>query len=132
MRLLSKIKPEFPLRLGLAGTFLYSGWNLLQNPADWVWALDEALLIMPIPLRDFITESVGKEQFLQFQGGIELGFVALLLMWFLPKSIFRFAAAAITLEFAGILLATGIDSITFRDIGLIGAAAALSIIAYKK
>ena len=50
---------------------------------------------------------------------------AVFLAWFLPRGAIRIASGLAALEIAGILLFTGIDLITFRDIGLLGAALAL-------
>jgi len=132
MNIARKLKPEFFLRLGLAGTFIYSGTDLVRNPANWKWALDSVLVKSPAFVEDIVNNTVGAEKFLQMHGVAELLFAALLLLWFIPKKLLKITTLFITLEFALILLMTGIDSITFRDIGLLGASLALLSIAYRK
>lgn len=120
MRFLQKINPEWPLRLGLGGMFIYSGYDLFMHPTGWYWA------IYPLPqgIQNTI-DSIGIDAYLQFQGILELVLAFLLLAWFLPRWTLTIASFMVILEMAFILLFVGVRADTFRDIGLLGAAIAL-------
>ena len=118
---------EWFLRLGLAGTYLYSGYDLFMHPSAWHWAIR--------PLPEFIQgiiNSFGIDQYLRIQGASELFFALLFLLWFLPRPIVRIVTLLAALEMASILLFVGIGGDTFRDIGLLGAALALAAIPSKE
>ncbi len=115
----SKIS-EWSLRFALAGTYVYSGLDLVRHPTAWYWALR--------PLPDFfqrIISAVGTDRYLQLQGASELAFAVVFLAWFLPSKIVRIFAALAAFEMIAILLMVGINGETFRDIGILGAAAGL-------
>lgn len=117
---LQKISPEWPLRIGLGLMYIYSGVDILRHPSAWLWAVR----LLPDWL-EVIPKLIGPERFLFLQGLGEIFLAFLLLAWFLPRK-FLFAGAVITtLEMAGILLFVGLDAVTFRDIGLLGASVAL-------
>lgn len=78
------------------------------------------LVIMPI------------DSYLRFQGAVELLIAFLLLSFFFPKKIALFAAAVSSLEILFILFFAPQFSITFRDIGVLGASLALFIILWNK
>jgi len=132
MRLLRKIRPEAPLRVGLAATFIYSGLGLIRHPESWVWALKPLLSMLPENLYIFVSETIGVERLLQLQGGMELIFAIVLLAWFIPKKTMRIFALFISLEFAVILGVSGLNDITFRDLGLLGAALSLLVIFHRR
>lgn len=123
MALLTKFKPEIFLRLGLGLTYLYSGYDILVHPTAWIWAITS----LPQFLKDIIAV-VGFENFLRIQGAGELLFAFVFLAWFIPGGIVKWAALFTAMEMALILLLVGIDPITFRDFGLLGAASALLVI----
>lgn len=121
----SKIKPEWTLRLGLGLMYLYSGYDIFYNPRSWVnfvptWFSQGISPILPI------------DTYLRFQGVGEFIIGLLFLAWFFGKWGLRVAAIIATIEMASILLFVGVDLITFRDIGLLGAAIAILIISFKK
>lgn len=118
---------EIPLRLGLGGMFLYSGYDLIMHPTGWYWALRP----LPQALQTLINTGIGKDSYLMFQGAGELVIAALLLMWFLPRWTLKIAALATTIEMAAILLLVGLNLETFRDIGLLGASIALFMSSLK-
>lgn len=120
-------KPETFLRLGLGLTYLYSGLDLVRHPASWSWAIRG----LPVALSSLI-ERAGVERFLLVQGFGELLFAAILLLWFLPSKLVKWVAFLIAVEMALILWLVGLDPITFRDLGLLGAALALWLIYLKK
>ena len=131
MIILKKINPEWSLRLGLGLMYLYSGYDLFMHPTAWVWAI-------PFWLRVVIGSVAALNSYLRFQGIIEIIFAAVFLAWFLPKGLARWTALLATLEFAAILILAFMPwsetnfLITFRDIGLLGAASALFILLSKE
>src|SRR3989344_5532302 len=122
--MLQKIKPEWPLRLGLGLMYLYSGIDLIMNPKGWTWGL-------PYWYKQMVLAVMPVESYLRFQGAVELLMAFLLLSFFFPKKVALAVAAVSSLEFLFILLFAPQFSITFRDIGLLGAALALLIIYFK-
>lgn len=101
--------------------YVYSGTSLIRQPLDWQgflppWFGDMVSRFLPLPT------------YLAFQGAGELALAALFLLPFVPLVFVRIAAVVAAFEFAGILLFTGLDLITFRDIGLLGAAVALALL----
>jgi hypothetical protein len=122
MHLLQKISPEWSLRLGLGAMYIYSGVDLIRHPTAWYWAVRP----LPMPVQNFI-HARGLNQYLVLQGIGELVLAFFLLAWFLPR-IFPFSAALLTaIEMALIIVLVGVDAVTFRDIGLLGAALALTV-----
>ena len=121
MRFLEKISPEVPLRLGLGLMYLYSGYDLIANPRHWYG-------FIPQWLSRAATEVASVEAYLRAQGIGELFIGVLLLAWFLPRRVGAAAAFGAALEMGLILIFVGIDPITFRDIGLLGAALTLFLI----
>ena len=122
---LLKIKPEWALRVGLGCMYLYSGVGLLRAPSSWygfapVWVVDIWERIAPFDV------------FLRIQGAVELVIAALLLCWFLGRWGLRIGAVLATGEFAFILIFAGVDLVTFRDIGLLGATLALLVLSFSR
>lgn len=126
MNFLQKINPVSPLRLGLGAMYLYSGYDLIVHPSAWTWAI-------PQWFSDIVTTFIPIEQYLHIQGGIELALAAIFLLWFLPRKIVQVAAAISCVEIAGILLLAPLSQllITFRDLGVLGASAALFLLSFK-
>ncbi|PJE64834.1 MAG: hypothetical protein COU90_01050 [Candidatus Ryanbacteria bacterium CG10_big_fil_rev_8_21_14_0_10_43_42] len=115
------ISPSIPLRLGLGAMYLYSGFDLVRNPDNWIsfipgWFMDVLMTITTL------------ETFLRLQGVVELLFAFIFLSLFLPQKGVRVAAVFSALEICSILVFTGVDLITFRDFGLLGASVALIIL----
>ena len=54
-----------------------------------------------------------------------------LLGWFFPRWCVRMAAMLFTVQITLILIFSGVDAVTFRNIGLVGAALALLISLYE-
>lgn len=123
-RVLAKINPEWPLRLGLGLMYLYSGYDIYQYPKAWTWAI-------PYWFRQAVEVVMNIETYLVIQGIGEIILGLLFLAWFSGRWGLRVAALFSTIEMAGILLFTGVTSTTFRDIGLLGASFALMIISFK-
>lgn len=116
---------EWFLRLGLGMMFVYSGLDLIRHPDAWQWAARPLLKFLPEAARVALGSSDLLNKYLVTQGAVELLVALLLLGWFFPRRLSRFAAAAAALEMGAILILLPIDPITFRDIGLCGAALAL-------
>lgn len=124
MNFIERIHPELPLRLGLGLMYLYSGWDLIVNPRHWYG-------FVPRWFSQTVTQLVSIDNYLRLQGAAEMVIGLLFLVRFLPRPAVRFAVAAAAAEMALILLFVGIDPITFRDIGLLGAALAMFVISRR-
>lgn len=110
--------PEWCLRAGLAITYFYSGYHMVLDPASAVgfvpvWFSRAVSVFMPI------------ESYLWLQGAGELVVALVLVLWITPRAAVTIIAALMVLQLSLILLFTGLDVVTFRDAGLIGAALAL-------
>ena len=126
MNPLSRLKPEFALRLTLAGMYLYSGYSLITSPKSWTQ-------FVPYWLKQGLTSvNFPVELFLKIQGGIEIFIAIVFLIWFAPKRLVKWLALISTLEMAFILIFGRLDLTTFRDIGLVGAFFALFLIYARK
>lgn len=121
---LQKIKPEWALRLSLGLMYIYSGFDLFYYPHHWYG-------FVPQWFSRMVTEIVSIEFYLRFQGIGEFVIGLLFLAWFSGKWGVQVASGLAALEMALILLFVGIDPITFRDIGLLGAALALLLLSIK-
>ena len=112
------------LRLGLGFMYVYSGYDIITHPTAWYWTL------RPLPqfLQGIINNQIGINNYLKAQGVGELLLAFLFLAWFLPKRIVRVAASVAAAEMFFILALVGIDAVTFRDIGLLGAALSLFLL----
>lgn len=124
MNFLQKISPEWSLRLGLGFMYLYSGYDLFYNPWHWYG-------FMPKWFSQTVTQIVSIDAYLRIQGIGEIIIGLLFLAWFFGVRGVRIAAALAVFEMALILLFVGIDPITFRDIGLLGAAIAILILSFQ-
>ncbi len=120
MNFFSKISPEWPLRIGLAATYLYSGWSIMTAPTSWTQ-------FVPGWFKGLVTPIMPLEVFMRIQAAGELVFAIALLLWFLKPFFLKYVALLGGLEMAGILFfgSSGIDLITFRDLGLLGGFATL-------
>ncbi len=123
---INKLSPEWILRLSLGAMYLYSGIDLVRHPKAWYW------VIRPLPqFAQDVINAFGIDLFLRIQGLIELTFAVILVLWFLPKILSKIVAIFIVIEMAAILFFVGVDGVTFRDIGLLGAALALYVLLNK-
>jgi len=120
---LTKLRPELFLRAGFGIMYLYSGFDLFYNPQHWYGFVPQwfSRIIAPIPV----------ETYLRIQGSGEIVIGLLFLIPFFGTRGWRIAALIAVLEMLLITVLVGIDPITFRDIGLLGGAAALFIISYN-
>ena len=123
--LVRKIHPIWFLRIGFGVMFAYSGVDLIRHPWNWYG-------FMPQWLVYGITRIVLMDTYLRIQGAVELAIALLLLLWFLPRWALRLGAAFASLELLLITLVVGIDLITFRDLGLLGAALALLVASFTQ
>lgn len=111
--------PEFFLRLGLGLTYLYSSMGLLRNPVDWSG-------FAPIWLIDLVEKFVSIEVFFRMQGVLELLLALTLLAWFASRKFVFIASIVGSIHVLLVILLAGVNPITFRDIGLLGAWLALA------
>tara|TARA_B100000745_G_scaffold300364_1_gene254029 strand:- start:7470 stop:7958 length:489 start_codon:yes stop_codon:yes gene_type:complete len=122
MRFTKRItQPEVFLRLGLGLTFLWSGYNIYTTPENWLGFLEQ----LPAWLIDPLTTYLTFEQILLAQGVAEMVFGAVFLLWFVPYGIVKLVSFIVALELAVIIWLLGVDTVTFRDIGLLGATLAV-------
>ena len=131
MNTFQNVKPQWVLRVSLGVMYLYSGFNLFWHPSAWQWAL-------PYWLKQIITQFIAVNSYLKFQGIVEIAMAALFLLWFLKPAIVRWVALLSVLEMVVILILAFFPfsetnfSITFRDIGILGASLALFLLLSKK
>lgn len=121
MNILKKVSPEWALRIGLGIMYLYSGYDLFVKPYHWYG-------FVPQWFSQMVTQITAVDNYLRIQGIGEALIGVLLLAWFLPRVFVRIASLLTIFEMGLILLFVGIDPITFRDIGLLGAALALVVL----
>jgi len=126
MNFLRNIHPTWPLRLGLGLMYLYSGIDIIRHPSAWTWAIPPwfsqlVLVFMPI------------DTYMKIQGALEVLLAVVFLLWFLPRRVVLLAAFVSCIEIAGILLLAPLSQflITFRDLGVLGASAALFLLSLK-
>ena len=124
MNFFFKISPEWTLRIGFAAMYFYSGVRIFSAPQNWAWAV-------PSWFSGAVT-SLGfdTETYLKLQAIGEVVFALAFLAWFLRPAVLEIITVFAAVEMAGILLlgGTGINSITFRDLGILGGLIALVII----
>jgi hypothetical protein len=118
-----KLTSEWALRLSLGVMYLYSGVDIVRHPSSWTWAIRSLPTWIYGPITIF-----GVENFLYLQGIVEILFGVVLLGWFVSKAIVKYVGLVSALEMAAIVILVGIDAVTFRDIGLIGAGLALFLL----
>lgn len=119
-----KTPPEWPLHFGLGLVYIYSGYGLLFNPSSWTWAI-------PSWFAALVNQLMPVEVYLRLQGIIELMMALILLTWFSNKKLVGLVALISSVEFIFILLFAPQFSVTFRDMGLLGAALAILITTFK-
>ncbi|OGZ43900.1 MAG: hypothetical protein A3J55_00510 [Candidatus Ryanbacteria bacterium RIFCSPHIGHO2_02_FULL_45_17b] len=107
------------LRLGLAAMFGYSGMDILLHPTAWYWAVRG----LPLFVQNIIN-TIGIDTYLMLQGASEVFFALVFLLWVWPR-LTRAVALLAGVEMVAILLMVGVDAVTFRDFGPLGAAIAL-------
>ena len=122
-RLAQRLNVEWILRTSLGLMYFWSGIDLLRYSTAWYWA------VRPLPMIvQNVINKIGIDQYLKIQGIGELALAGILLFKFVPRVAVLIVAGITVIEMAGILLFVGVDAITFRDIGLLGAALALYVI----
>lgn len=124
IRLFQKINPELALRLGLGLTYIYSGQSLFYNPTLWYG-------FEPQWFHDAVTSIISFDMYLRLQGIFEFTLGLILIAWFVPRAAVKIASMLFVVHLSLILLFAGIDPITFRDIGLLSAAVALTVLIFR-
>lgn len=115
---------QWPLRLGCAFVNLYAGFYLVTDPARYY-------KFVPWWLNEIANSVASVDAYLRLQGAGELVIATVLCGWFFPKWAVRAAALTLAVEMSLILVFVGVDSITFRNVGLLGAAYALVLETYE-
>lgn len=106
------------LRIGLAVTFVWIGVLIFRDPVSWGgYLLPWAVQAIPIPIDQFM---VGVAVFDMLAG------LFLLFNLFTP-----YVAFLATLHLIGVLVGSGINAVTVRDIGLLFAAFSLFVYTSK-
>ena len=120
MKFFTKLTPLVALRAGLGLMYIYSGYDLFMYPQHWYGFL-------PSWLSRLAYQIGSVDAYLKFQGAGECLMGVIFLMWFIKGKTLAVTAVLATLEMGLILIWVGIDPITFRDIGLLGASVAVLI-----
>ena len=116
---MNRIPVEWPIRIGCGFVNLYAGYFLVTDPARYY-------KFVPSWLGNIANSVASVDVYLKVQGVGELVVAIVLLGWFLPKAWVRVAACTLAVEMFLIVIFIGVDSVTFRNVGLLGAA--LSIV----
>ena len=122
---MTRIRTEWPLRLGCGFVNLYSGFFLLTDPIRYY-------KYVPGWLSHVANAVTSLDAYLRLQGIGEMMIAICLLGWFFPRWCVRVAAMLFTVQMTVILIFAGVDAVTFRNIGLVGAALALLISSYEE
>ena len=120
-----KIGTEWPIRVGCGFVNLYSGFFLLTDPQRYY-------KYVPGWLSSFANAIASLDAYLRLQGIGEMMIAMGLLGWFFPRWCVRSAAILLTVEMTFILIFVGVDAVTFRNMGLVGAALALLSSSYEE
>lgn len=120
----SRIRPELPLRLGCGGVNLYAGFFLLTDPARFY-------TYVPSWLSRIADAVASVDAYLRLQGVGEVMIAIGLLGWFFPRWCVRLASTLLAVEMMLILLFVGVDTVLFRNIGILGAALSLLVSSYQ-
>jgi hypothetical protein len=120
MNFLQKLSPALVLRVSLAASYIYSGYDLLMHPKGWYWAIN----LLPEFVKEII-DLMGRDQYLKIQGAGELMLGFIFLAWFLPRVFVRYASLLVVLQMAAVLIFIGLSLETFRDVVILGAGLAL-------
>jgi len=119
MKYIKNLQPIWFLRVGLGMMYLYSGFSLFSHPERWLGFLPQWFL-------DILSLVMTTENYLRTQGVAEMMVGFVFLAWFLKNgSVLLGATIFSILEMFFIVIFVGVDLITFRDIGLLGAAVSL-------
>lgn len=116
---------EWSLRIAIGIMYLYSGLDLITHPGDWE-------VFLPDWLYRILDTWKMTLPFLQVQGAAEVLAGIIFLLFLSPRWLVIAAAIFTAIEMILILAFLGIDKITFRDMGLIGASLSLAIMQYAK
>lgn len=129
--IVERISARFLLRLGFGISYLYSGSDMFLHPSRWYGFMP------PWFSRDIIRAGFTVDDFLKFQGTIEVIVGILFLFWFFDRwewgrVLLRLLCVFVFVQMALILLFTGLDPITFRDIVFGAAAVALLALSFQE
>src|SRR3989344_8572651 len=100
---LLKISPEWFLRLGLGGVYLYTSIDIFLHHKGWYWAVRG----LPQFMQSGIS-GLGVDNYLKIKAAGECAIALTLLFWFLPKMLTKIAALLAALQMLAILLLVGV------------------------
>lgn len=107
------------LRLGLAITFIWIGIMIVRDPVSWGAFLQPWVIeLLPVPVNSLMLATGILD--------IVLGGLMLFSWWV------GLASLIASIHLALILATSGVDAVTVRDIGLLGASLALMLEAFKR
>jgi uncharacterized membrane protein YphA (DoxX/SURF4 family) len=107
------------LRITLGITFIWIGILIIQNPEAWGGYIQPwAAKLLPLPLKEMM---------------VGTGVLDIVIGFFIVTNILTWLAGLIgAIHLVIVLITSGINSITVRDIGLLGAAVAVSLATWPK
>lgn len=107
------------LRIALGITFMWIGILIVQDPEAWGGYIQPwAAKLLPLPLKEMM---------------VGTGVLDIVIGFLIVTNILTWLAAGIgAIHLVIVLITSGINSITVRDIGLLGAAVAVSLINWPK
>ena len=118
MDIFQRVGAQRFLRIGIGLMYLYSGFDLMLKPYHWY-------AFLPQWFSSFLRPLLAQETYLRMQGAAEIIIGIIFLAWFMPRYLVRAVAFLSAMEMALILIFVGVDPITFRDLGLLGASLAI-------
>ena len=121
---MKRIPVEWPIRLGCGFVNLYAGYFLVADPARYY-------KFVPPWLSNIANSVASVDTYLRMQGIGEIVVATVLLGWFFPRVWVRVAACTLAVEMSLIVLFIGIDSVTFRNVGLLGAALSIVVSSFQ-
>ena len=116
---------EWPLRIGCGFVNLYAGFYLVTDPTRYH-------RFVPGWLTWVCNSLASVDVYLRIQGIGELMIALTLFAWFAPRWAVRAASLTLAFEMTLILFFIGIDGVTFRNVGLLGAAVSLVLATYSE
>lgn len=107
------------LRIALGITFMWIGILIIQNPEAWGGYIQPwAAKLLPLPIKEMM---------------VGTGVLDIVIGFLIVTNILTWLAGLVgAIHLVIVLITSGIDAITVRDIGLLGAAVAVSLSVWPK
>lgn len=131
MGFLKKIDTYYILRIGFGFSYLYSGSSMFLYPSKWYGFMPSWFS------QELYQWGFTVSHYLKVQGILEVLAGFLFFMWFFDRFLwgrrfFQLMCFLVALQMALILVFTGLDPITFRDIVLMVSAIALLSMSFQR